>query len=279
MILSLLAATVGAQQQVPRSQPGWPCVAGRAVDPSYIRTAEATGGQVFLFDRSEAARSMVLVRESGKHEDTIFRSMGTLATGTREFSFPVDSTVESLMVSVTLQCLQSITVLRPSNTEVHAGEPGVDDNRFRSGQILILAKPEAGAWRIRIAGAGMFFVVASAKSAISLDTVEFVELGGRPGHEGLFPVKGPIHLGEERTLSVRLTAPAGDTAFRLINSAGETLEPLAMKLSGESEDPREFSGTLTLKYPAFRVAVEGRDAGGYSYQRVLARLIQVQGAH
>ena len=249
-------------------------MAGKAVDPSFVRTAEATGGHVFLFDRSEAAKSMVLVRNSGKHTDTIFRAMGTLSTGSREFSFPVDSTVESLMVSVTLQCLQSITVLRPSNTEVHAGEPSVDDNRFRSGQILIVAKPEAGPWRVKIAGSAMFFVVAEVKSAISLDSVEFVAPGGRPGHEGLFPVEGPIHLGERRMLSVRVRAPHGESTFRLVNSAGETLEPIAMKTADESADDREFLGTLTLKHPSFRVAVEGRDEGGYPYQRVLPRLIE-----
>jgi len=271
----LTAALCAQQQQVPPPKPGWPCVAGRAIDPSYVRAAEATGGQVFLFDRSEAARSMVPVRAAGKHEDTVFRAMATLSTGSREFTFPVDSTVESLMVSVTLQCLQSISVYRPSNTEVHSGEPNVEDNRFRSGRILILAHPDAGAWRINIAGAGMFFVVAQAKSAISLENVEFVEPGGRPGHEGLFPVKGPLHLGEARTLSVRLRAPRSETAFRLVNSAGETLESLDMKPSDESSEDREFLGKLTLKHAAFRVAVEGRDEAGYPYQRVLPKLIEI----
>ena len=274
--LVLAAALCAQQQQTPSAKPGWPCVAGRAVDPAYVRTAEDTGGQVFLFDRSEAPRSMVLVRAAGKHEDTLFRGMGTLSTGSHEFSFPVDSTVESLMLSVTLQCLQSITVVRPSNTEVHSGEPDVDDNRFRSGRILILARPEAGAWRVQIAGQGLYFVVAKAKSSISLDNVEFVEPGGRPGHEGLFPVKGPVHLGETRTLSVRLRAPRGDTSFRLVNSAGETLEALDMKPSDENSEDRAFVGTLALKHRAFRVAVEGRDEGGYAYQRVLPRLLQAQ---
>ena len=217
---------------------------------------------------------MVLVLNSGKHPNTIFRSTGTLSTGSHEFSFPVDSTVESLMVSVTLQCLQSIAIHRPSNTEVHSGEPGVDDNRFRSGQILIVAKPEAGPWRIKIAGIGLFFVVAQAKSAISLDTVEFVEPGGRPGHEGLFPVKGPLHVSEQRMLSVRMKAPQGEPTFRLVNSASETLEPVGMKAADEGADDREYLGTLTLKHAEFRVAVEGRDEGGYAYQRVLPRLIQ-----
>ena len=260
-----------AQTQRPESKPGWPCVAGKAVDPSYVKVAEATGGQVFLFDRSEAGRSLVLVRNTGRHQDTIFRSTGTLSTGSREFSFPVDSTVQSLMISVSLQCLQSITVYRPSHTEVHGGEPDVDENRFKSGLILILAKPLAGEWRVRIAGIGMFFAVVTAKSSISLDSAEFVEPGGRPGHEGLFPVKGPVHLGEQRTLSVRLTAPAGDKRFSLVDPAGEWLDTLDLKPVAGDADQSEFSGAFVLKYSPFRVAVQGMDEAGYAYQRALAR--------
>jgi hypothetical protein len=44
---------------------------------------------------------------------------------------------------------------------------------------------------------------------------------------------------------------------------------------GANDNDQEFLGTLTLKHPSFRVAVEGRDEGGYPYQRVLPRLIQV----
>jgi hypothetical protein len=219
---------------------------------------------------------MVLMQHSHKHDETIFRSIGMLVTGSREFTFPVDSTVESLMLSVTLQCLQSITVYRPSNTDVHSGEPDVDDNVFRSGRILILTKPQAGPWRIRIAGAGLFFVTVQAKSAISLGRVEFVEPGGRIGHEGLFPVKGAMHRGESRTLALGITAPAGDSAFRLLNSAGETLERLEAQASNEGADDREFLVTFPLRHSDFRVAVQGRDSAGYPYQRVLPRLFQIR---
>ncbi len=269
-----MAASLGAQNQVPQPKPGWPCVAGPAINPSYVKTSEATGGQVFLFDRSEAARSLVLVKNTGKHEATIYRSMGTLSTGAREFSFPVDSTVESLMVSVSLQCLQSITVYRPGNTEVHGGEPDVDENRFKSGLILILARPSAGEWRIRIAGTGMYFAAISAKSSIALDSAEFVEQAGRPGHEGLFPVKGPFHIGDRRTLQVALRAPAGEKQFRLVDPAGETFEPLDLKSIGEDAIQSQYVGALVVKHAAFRVAVQGVDTAGYPYQRLLAKLLE-----
>src|SRR5712692_9520354 len=100
----LLSATLAAQPQPQHSPPGWPCVAGRAVDPTYVELAERTGGQLFLFDRSEAARSLVLMRETHKHEEVIFRAAGTRPAGYHDFQFPVDTTVESLLLAISLQC-------------------------------------------------------------------------------------------------------------------------------------------------------------------------------
>lgn len=81
----LLAGTLLAQPQANSTQPGWPCVPGRAVDPAYVHLAESTGGQVFLFDRSEAGRSMVLMRETRKHEELVLRASGTMPAGYRDF--------------------------------------------------------------------------------------------------------------------------------------------------------------------------------------------------
>jgi len=254
-------------------------VAGAAVDPSFIKASEGTGGQVFLFDRSEAGRSLVLVRNTHKHEHTIYRSMGTLSTGSREFFFPVDSTVESLMLSISLQCSQSITVYRPGDTEVHGGEPDADENRFKSGLILILTRPTAGPWRVRMAGIGMYFAAVTAKSSISIDRAEFVELAGRPGHQGLFPIEGPVRVGEQRMLLVDLRAPAGDKSFRLVNAAGDTLEPLDLKPVAESGGQSQFTGAFVLEHPEFRVAVQGVDAAGYPYQRVQAALFAASPAN
>ena len=254
-------------------------MAGAAVDPSFIKASEGTGGQVFLFDRSEAGRSLVLVRNTHKHEHTIYRSMGTLSTGSREFFFPVDSTVESLMLSISLQCSQSITVYRPGDTEVHGGEPDADENRFKSGLILILTRPTAGPWRVRMAGIGMYFAAVTAKSSISIDRAEFVELAGRPGHQGLFPIEGPVRVGEQRMLLVDLRAPAGDKSFRLVNAAGDTLEPLDLKPVAESGGQSQFTGAFVLEHPEFRVAVQGVDAAGYPYQRVQAALFAASPAN
>ena len=265
----LLTAALAAQPQAPYSQPGWPCVAGRAVDPSYLELAERTGGQVFLFDRSEAGRSLVPMREDRKHEQVLFRATGKLPGGYLDFKFPADTSVESLLLSVSLQCLGAITIYRPSGAELRASEPGVDDNVYRSGRIVIQSRPEPGVWRVRIAGAGIFSTVVQARSPISFHHAEFVELGGRP-------VKTPARLNVPQLLSARLSAPAGAVAFYMVNSGGETLQQLDLTSSQESGDDREFMGSVTSAHATFRVVVEGRDASGCWYQRVHPHLFELK---
>ena len=245
----------------------------RAVDPAYVRMAERTGGQVFLFDRSEAGRSLVLMRETRKHEDVVFRAMGTLPAGYRDFQFPVDTTVESLLLAVSLQCLQSIQIYRPSGAELRASDAGVDDNQYHSGRILTFSRPEPGTWRIQIAGAGLFFTVVRAKSEITLDSAQFVEVGGRPGHEGYFPVTTPLRLNAAQKLSVRISG-AIFTVLRLVDSAGATLQRIERDPASLEAGDQETPLTVTPSQPDFRVVVEGRDASGFPFQRVWPRLFQ-----
>ncbi len=267
----LLAGGLAAQTQASKTGPVWPCTPGRAIDPTYVKVAEETGGQVFLFDRSEAARSLVLTRESMTHKETVFRASGTLAAGYRDMQFPVDSTIESLLFSVSLQCGQSVTLYRPSGAELDASAPGVEDNRFRSGRIVVMARPEPGTWQVRIVGMGMYFAVVQANSDVALHGVRFVEAGGRPGHEGYFPMTTPLRLSVQQMLSASVSG-GGVTGFRMIDSAAGTLQALELAADAATGNDRDFYGPVTPGHPAFRIMVEGRDAKGYAYQRVDPKL-------
>ena len=45
-------------------------------------------------------------------------------------------------------------------------------------------------WRVRVGGSGQYSVSVRAKSELELLSFDFVRVGGRPGHEGLFPIQG-----------------------------------------------------------------------------------------
>src|SRR5262245_2918838 len=116
-----LAARPQQQQQ---TRPGWPC-AGK-VDPSYVRTSEATGGKVMLFTPGELTGAADEMIASNQHPQTIFRASDRFDDEAREYTVPVDSTVESVYFFVSLQCLQSATIVRPSGEEVRVDAPGVE---------------------------------------------------------------------------------------------------------------------------------------------------------
>jgi len=270
-VCAIAALASEDQQQRRRDRPGWPCIAGRAFDPSFYDLAEGTGGQLFLFDPSEIARSHVLMIGRQQHAETIFRASGNLAASPRVFEFPVDSTIESLLLSVSLQCRQSVAVENPAGQEVAGASAASEDHEFQAGRILKIISPAPGMWKVRVAGRGMFFVVAEAKSEIALDEVRFVERGGRPGHEGMFPTGRPPKLSVAQMLEASLSGPARDVSFHLLSSAGEPLGTLDLERVSEDGD---FLGVVTPGNSKFRVAAQGRDENGWPFQRLHPPLFQ-----
>jgi hypothetical protein len=66
-VVLLLCAQDGPQP----SRCGWPCDAGRPVDPAYLDISESTGGELFMFQRGEAGQSLNLMTAWRGHKATI----------------------------------------------------------------------------------------------------------------------------------------------------------------------------------------------------------------
>lgn len=125
-------------------------------------------------------------------------------------------------------------------------------------RALRVVPPTPGRWKLRllaVAGRGVFFVTAEAASELSLDEARFVQPGGRPGHEGLYPVKRPPMLGSQGSAGIGTGERAG------------------------AERPRAACRLLVripvLRHPAFRIAVEGVDERGWPFQRMHVPLTAV----
>ncbi len=268
-----LTTPAAAQQQRSRRFRG-PCA---SVDPGYQRLADATGGQVFRlrdFDRDNLGA--VMEARLADSRATILLATGNLpAGGTREVSFPVDSTVTKLIVSVTMACMGPVQVLRPGGVEVdQGGGPGITSTNLSAGRIVTVRSPEAGFWRVRVSGAGHFSVDVRADSPIALDRFDFVRPGGRPGHEGLFRIHGQPVVGDLHTARAGLDGPFQTAQLKLISDAGELMQYL--KLSPVDTVGRELVGPVDLPEQRFRAALEGIDERGLPFQRVVPQLFQVQ---
>ncbi len=152
-----------------------------------VQVSEGSGGQVFLLDPSEVASSATLLMARDGHDETLRRVVGELDAGVRTIEVHVDTSVERVLFSVSLQCLQEIEIVRPSGAPVAASDPGVTWTAFQAGRQVGIAQPEAGLWKVQLAGKGLLFLVVHARASLSLDGVRLVRPGGRPGHEGTVP--------------------------------------------------------------------------------------------
>ncbi len=241
--LLLLAGALFAQEGQEESKPGWPCVAGRAVDPTYVELSESTGGQLFLFQKGEVEHAGLVMGASYSHPSTVVRAVGQLS-GAREFELPVDSTMESVLVLVSLQCRKAIGVFQPNGVEMTAANSTqfVD---LQAGRILRIDNPEPGGWRVRLSGSGLFVLSVLAKTQIKLGEVRFEVT--------------PPQLGVKQKMEARVAGDVSDVKFQLAGASGETV--------GQVESAE---GVLSVTPPVerFRVVMSGTDAAGWPVRRV-----------
>ena len=266
------ASTMSAQQ--PSSpRPGWPCV-GRP-DPSLVQVSEASGGQVFLLDPSELASSATVLLARDGLDETLRRVLGELDPGDRTFDVEIDASVERVLFSVSLQCLQAIEIVRPSGSPVSSAESGVGWTQFQAGRLVAVDNPDPGRWQVRVAGKGLVSVVVNARSALALEGLRMVREGGRPGHEGLMRDDTPLVPGTMRLLEMRLAGGIASPSFELRGGADERIGDISARPVERGGGEQVFLSEFRVPGVPFRLVVTGRDAAGRIVQRVQGTLFQL----
>ena len=250
---------VGAQQQPSNPRAGWPC--GARLDPSYFRVAEGSGGHLLLLAPAEVGDSAALLTAFGAHPQTLFRLAGEIKAGLHEFRVPIDSSVESVLFSISVQCLQAADVARPSGALV-GGADVTDLSNFSAERMVIVGRPEPGVWTIRAAGSGIAGVMVQGRSALGIAQVEFAAIGST--------VFTPMPLaGVENAVRIGLSGHATQVTASLVNGAFRRIAPLPLR-AGETES--SYVSRFTPGTEGFRVLVEGKDPDGVPFQRVHAPL-------
>lgn len=255
------ASMTDAQQQSSKPRP-WPC--GGRLDPSYFRLAEASGGHLHLLAPSELGESAAeLMTAFGIHPQTLFRVAGEMNTGVHEFRVPIDSALDSVLFSISVQCLQTADVTRPSGVPLAGGDGVTDLSNFVAQRMVIVKRPEAGIWTIRAAGTGISGVMVQARSALGITDLQFAA-----GSSKAF-TRVPS-AGTENVVRIGVSGRATDLQASIINAAFRRIAPLPLT-PGETEG--SYLSHFTPGTQEFRVLVEGKDADGAPFQRVHAPLL------
>ena len=253
-----LAPALGAQQQASNPRAGFPC--GARLDPSYFQVAEGSGGHLLLLAPEEIGDSAALLTAFGNHPQTIFRLAGDIKPGVHEFRVPVDSSVESVLFSISVQCMGVAEVLNPSGAPAGGAEV-TDLSNFRAERLVVVKRPEPGVWTIRASGSGIAGVMAQAKSALGID-VEFSAAGSAEF------TRVP-HAGVENVVRIRVSGRVTGVEASIVTGAFVRLATLPLT-AGDTD------GTYVTRFTpgtaGFRVLVEGKDPGGRAIQRVHAPL-------
>lgn len=259
-VMATAAAVGGAQQQAPNVRAGWPC--GAPLDLSYFQIAEGSGGHLLLLAPEEVGDSATLLTALGEHSQTISRIAGAMQPGLHEFRVPIDSSVESALFSIGVQCLQSAEVVRPSGAPA-TGDDVTDLSNFRAERMVIIRRPEPGTWTLRVSGTGISGIVVQARSAIGITQLDFASGASTP-------FAAVPKAGTENLIRIRMAGNPSDVRASLVNGTLQRLAELPLA-AGETE------GTLVSRFTpgagGFRVLVTGKDAEGNVFQRVSAPLL------
>ena len=271
--VAMVAVAAGTADRAAADQTG----VGRAfgpghcgpVDASYVRVANATGGQVLPLGPAETSASAPLMAAS-LNTETVFWATARLASSGQTITVPVDGVTSRVaFVLSTDGSLADMTVTDPRGTLVTAGT-GVDAFSFGCVRGFAVEQPVAGEWTVRAAGAGMYWLVVHARTDLGLDDAAFVQVAGRPAHEGLFKIPGQPVAGRPATLRARVTREhVTDASFDLVSMSGARLQAIELSPVTASSTEEEYVGEIAnLPSAPFRVRVSGHDRTGAVYQRV-----------
>jgi hypothetical protein len=170
---------------------------------------------------------------------------------------------------------RDISIVRPSGEKVIARDAKVDITDWSAGKVTTIANPEFGAWRLKIAGSGQFSIRVTAETAINITRFNFVKLGGRPGHEGYFPIDKEPAIGAEQILQVQLSEDSetsGSPQWSTVDEAGKLIQSLKFYAVTRGTFG-EFAGVIKVPSQDFRIMALGTDKNGRTYQRMCAPLI------
>jgi hypothetical protein len=244
------------------------------VDPLFLRIANETGGQLFNLPDKEVGKITKLIdRTVRSHSVTLLSIADSLSGTAKHYTVPVDSGLKRITFSVS--GTNDVVVKRADGAIIKGADRGVDVIPLDYGAIFSIAAPAAGEWDIAVNGVGDFSALVSGEATLDLTSFRFFEPGGRPGHEGFFPVGGRPLAGRINTVGARMDGNFNTAFFELRTKAGIVLQPLHLTPLPDGAG-NEFFEDVTLPESAFLVYVTGIDRNGTPYQRVLPGMIKPQ---
>jgi len=267
----------------PPQPPGYDRNGLLKINADFFNLAKASGGDFYFWAPGEFAASAGLLRIPVASDPVALSYRSGGGAFAQSIEVPVDAAITHLTLFAGAQQLDEVRLLRPDGRSIEANPAGVAVQVYKHMRIVAVENPEPGRWRIEARGAGSYSIAArylaerkklAARGLEAIDLIDFafVEVRGRPGHEGLFPVEKPVHAGEERLCKITLSGGVREPVIEMISATGEVLGAIRLNASEDETAADEFFGTCRIPKQPFRVRVRGEDREGHLFQRLTASL-------
>lgn len=244
-------------------------------DPAYFALASSSGGQVFILNRAEATAVTQLSDLLSRNDAVdIEIAEGTVSGTLKNFPFVVDSQTARLTVSFSNIDFTTFALRRPDGVLVTPASIGVTTISLSRGVVYSIVSPMVGVWKAEVGGTGQYSLLVGGESALSFDEFRFVELGGRPGHGGYFPISGLPPIGKTGKAMARLSGAPQSVSFEYRDLTGNLIQSFV--LNDPDAEVNRLVGNTTVPNRSFRIYAVGADAGGASFQRLLSTVIAPQ---
>ena len=242
------------------------------VEPTYFELASQTGGDFYFWAPGEFASAGLQIPLPGEE---VLLAYGRLDAPRRSFEIPVESGVRTLTIFAGAQRKDRAVVVRPGGAVLADGTAGVKLQTYSHMTIATIDAPAPGIWRIDFEGAGLYSISAhvrgSGEELAQLVDFDFVEVGGRPGHEGLFPVKRELLRGESLLCKLSFAGTPNPVQVSFVTGDNKTLG--TAPLDAEPGDTKHYLGRCVVPSLPFRVLVTGRDRMGQPFRRTTSPLL------
>jgi von Willebrand factor A domain-containing protein 7 len=246
------------------------------IDPAYLTVAQNTGGQAFIINPSETSKLFALMKPSLSGDlQPILVINAPISNEMTDFTVPVDDSMYALTLSISADSLQRVEVSAPNGSTIDSNTPDVEMTTMSGGRVITIQSPMPGTWSVRASGSGALRFSALGNSPKSLSGFAFVELRGRPEHEGYFPISGMPLMGENAV--GRATGNAGFSEFVAVGLDGTPITTLPL-ISDASEGTLddEYVGAFVTPTQPFRIYARGLDSNGNAIQRVYPEAFSAQ---
>jgi len=231
------------------------------IDPAYYALATETGGQLIETYRSSSETEKIFdIIKPGltKNLATVFVAKGFLANGaSKSYEVDVDSSTKTLVLTVSSSQLSSsaIQLIDPEDRVVSSADVSVSITQVKGSRIFTIQEPAVGRWALNMASAGNYFVSIDAVSDVEFNEFQFVEVAGRAGHTGYFPIQGEPIIGSVASSVSTVFGDLTDPRLIMLSESGEVIQEVAFS-SGEVMDD-EYFAFITLPLERFRPMVKG----------------------